>query len=306
MKIAICSDLHLEFDTFENNHSIYTNPEKADTLVLSGDIFVAETLREGVSRYLKEKTRVLDFFDRVSAAYKNIVYVMGNHEHYHGDFAHTANRIFATLSKYDNVHFLDNQTVTIDGVLFVGGTMWTDMNKEDPNTMFYIRHRMNDFRGVRNSNRMVQKRVPIYAMSSEGGGGYLKDDNGYYVKEGEKIKEEPSVFSPEDAVEEHKKFKAFLLEAITNNSSVVVCTHHTPSYASCHPKYANDVDMNGGYHSDLTDLILDNPQIKLWTHGHTHDRFDYMVGSTRVVCNPRGYIGYEDIADRFSPQVVEL
>ena len=47
--------------------------------------------------------------------------------------------------------------------------------------------------------------------------------------------------------------------------------------------------MNGAYHSDLTDIMLDHPQIKLWTHGHTHHTFDYMIGNCRVVCNPRGY-----------------
>jgi len=47
--------------------------------------------------------------------------------------------------------------------------------------------------------------------------------------------------------------------------------------------------MNGAYHSDLSNIMLDNPQIKLWTHGHTHNCFDYVIGETRVVCNPRGY-----------------
>jgi hypothetical protein len=64
--------------------------------------------------------------------------------------------------------------------------------------------------------------------------------------------------------------------------------------------------MNGGYHSDLSEFILDRPGIKLWTHGHTHELFDYMIGSTRVVCNPRGYDGHEAIADNFTLKVVEL
>ena len=51
--------------------------------------------------------------------------------------------------------------------------------------------------------------------------------------------------------------------------------------------------MNGAYSSDLSDFILDHPEIKLWTHGHTHELFDYMIGSTRIVCNPRGYVNYE-------------
>jgi hypothetical protein len=51
--------------------------------------------------------------------------------------------------------------------------------------------------------------------------------------------------------------------------------------------------MNGGYHSELGNFIADRTQIKLWTHGHTHHCFDYVIGETRVVCNPRGYSGYE-------------
>jgi hypothetical protein len=64
--------------------------------------------------------------------------------------------------------------------------------------------------------------------------------------------------------------------------------------------------MNGGYSSDLESFIIERPQIKLWTHGHTHDPFDYMVGSTRVLCNPRGYEGYEDVADNFQLVYVEV
>ena len=64
--------------------------------------------------------------------------------------------------------------------------------------------------------------------------------------------------------------------------------------------------MNGGYHSNLEEFIMDRPNIKLWTHGHTHEDFDYMVGDTRVVCNPRGYIGYEARADKWKLKVVEI
>jgi hypothetical protein len=59
--------------------------------------------------------------------------------------------------------------------------------------------------------------------------------------------------------------------------------------------------MNGGYSSDLTDFILDRPQIKAWTHGHTHELFDYNIGSTRVICNPRGYVLYERDTDEKQP-----
>jgi hypothetical protein len=67
--------------------------------------------------------------------------------------------------------------------------------------------------------------------------------------------------------------------------------------------------MNGGYSSDLSEFIVDRPQIAVWVHGHTHHNFDYTVGSTRIVANPRGYVGYERGSqqdDPFYPQIIEV
>ena len=90
------------------------------------------------------------------------------------------------------------------------------------------------------------------------------------------------------------------------DSKVVVVGHHAPSKLSTKPAYERDVLMNGAYSSDLSEFILDHPRIKLWTHGHTHNDFDYMIGSTRIVCNPRGYDGYESRADDFKLVTVEI
>ena len=86
----------------------------------------------------------------------------------------------------------------------------------------------------------------------------------------------------------------------------VVVGHHAPSRSSTHPRYKDEVIMNGGYSSSLEEFIIDHPQIKLWTHGHTHEEFDYMIGTTRVICNPRGYDNYEDRADRFELKFVDV
>jgi hypothetical protein len=64
--------------------------------------------------------------------------------------------------------------------------------------------------------------------------------------------------------------------------------------------------MNGAFHSDLSDFILDRPHIKLWTHGHMHNTSDYLVGNTRVVCNPRGYVKYEQRAKEFQLKYMEV
>ena len=86
----------------------------------------------------------------------------------------------------------------------------------------------------------------------------------------------------------------------------VVVGHHAPSRLSTHRRYRHDTLMNGAYSSSLDEYIIDHPQIKLWTHGHTHEDFDYVLGSTRIVCNPRGYAQYEDRAYNFQLKTVEV
>ena len=73
-----------------------------------------------------------------------------------------------------------------------------------------------------------------------------------------------------------------------------------------HERWKKDTIMNGGFASQLDDYIAYRPQIKLWMHGHTHDDFDYMIDQTRIVCNPRGYIGLENRADNFKLKYIDL
>ena len=299
MKVAACSDIHLEFGGFPDDHPIYTNPEQADVLVLSGDIYVAQEVRQP-----KGEKYFYQFIERCSKAYNHVVYVLGNHEHYNGDIKYSADRFRLITESFDNVYLLDDECAVIDDVLFVGGTMWTDMNSEDPLTLYHMRKMMNDFRIIKNSNRSVYRNVPIYEYNEDGS--LKKDEKGYNIPIGQKKKEEPGLFSPEDSVEAHKKFLQYLQTVIMDKHKVVVCTHHTPSFQSCHDYYKHDQVMNGAYHSHLDFFIENHPQIKLWIHGHTHNRFDYVIGETRIVCNPRGYIRHESIANSFVPKVIDV
>jgi hypothetical protein len=88
-----------------------------------------------------------------------------------------------------------------------------------------------------------------------------------------------------------------------------VVTHMAPSKLSTHPRYTDDYHVNGGYSSDLSEFILDRPQIKVWVHGHTHHLFDYKIDACRVVANPRGYVGYERASQEqepYYPQIIEI
>lgn len=302
MKIAVCSDLHLEFGSIE-----LKNEEQAEVLILSGDICVERDINDHDDGMPSKKSEALHtFFKNCSEQFPHVLYVAGNHEHYHGDFAYTLKELKRKLAYLNNVHVLDKETFELDDVVFVGFTLWTDMNKNDPLTRFHMKSTMNDYQYIKNSENMVSRKVPLYKKDESGKYIY---ENGRLIEDGHKFKQEPSRFTPEDSIHEHEISLQYLNHVLTNSppwKAIVVVGHHTPSQFSCHPRYAHDRIMNGAYHSDLTEIMLNNEQIKLWIHGHTHDSFDYMIGSTRVVCNPRGYVNYEQIADNFKLKVVEV
>ena len=308
MKIAICSDLHLEFGSLS-----LENTESAGVLILSGDILVESDLDEwnetqaanGFSR--RRSVAYHKFFQECAKQFPLVLYVAGNHEHYHGDFSTTVSNLKNKLAYLDNVQVLECDTFRYQGYVFVGCTLWTDMNQADPLTLYHIKSAMSDFRIISNSNNKTYRRVPLYARDENGA--YIKGTDGAKIQDGIKMKEEISTFSPQDAVNEFHKSTQYINTVYTNlapTETMVVVGHHAPSRASTHPRYVHETLMNGGYSSELSEFILDRPRIKLWTHGHTHEDFDYTIGSCRVVCNPRGYIGHEQRADNFTLKVVEL
>lgn len=286
MKIKVVSDLHLEFSDIN-----IKNDEDCDVLILSGDIMVAQDLHDhiepvtspyqhqdfaGLGRRQAAAQRFRDFLKRCSFQFPHVVYIAGNHEFYNGKFFAGIDYLREECAKYPNIYFLERDCKEIDGVMFVGGTLWTDMNKGDPLTQHAIRDMMNDFRIIRNDLAGFRTLKPADVMERHmKTKGYIK-----HVVDGVREKQEPQ-------------------------ARVVVCTHHSPSLQSIHPHYAHDHLMNGGYHSDLSEFILDNPEIVLWTHGHTHHPFDYKVGECRIVCNPRGYEsdGYSEETN-WNPNIV--
>ena len=289
MKVAICSDVHLEFGQLD-----LENTDNAEVLILSGDICTACDLRVTDGILSSAKTdRYLDFFTACSRNFPHVVYIMGNHEHYHGDYATSAIDLKHALKHLTNVHMLDKEVWELNDHVFIGGTLWTDMNGEDEMTMNHVSRRMNDFQICENSAEMVNYRT------------FDTEDDHKKVR----FKTRPATLSPRHVVEDHKAMLKVIEDTYADTppwKTVVVCTHHAPSKGSEHPRYKNDQVMNGAYNSQLDGFIMDRPGIKLWTHGHTHEDFDYMIKGCRVVCNPRGYINYEDRADRFELKFVEV
>lgn len=301
MKIAICSDVHLEFGQLS-----LENTNNAEVLILSGDICTAVDLQPTGIVGSPKFDRYIDFFTACSRSFPHVVYVMGNHEHYHGDFATSITIIRDALKQFENIHVLDKEVWDLDDHRFIGGTLWTDMNNEDEMTMNHVSRRMNDFQICKNSLRKVNFRIQEPTLDENG---VQKVDANGYPQFRAVFKTRDAELSPADAVEDHKAMLKFIEDTYEDTPpwmTTVVVGHHAPSKCSEHPRYAHDQLMNGAYNSRLDQFIMDRPGIKLWTHGHTHEDFDYMIKSCRVVCNPRGYINYEDRADRFELKFVEV
>jgi Icc-related predicted phosphoesterase len=277
MKIALVSDVHLEFGDLD-----FENDSGADVLILGGDICIANDMAQrdpyNTMGEHYRSNRFHDFFQRCSDRFPHVIFIVGNHEHYHGDFAKTVPHFKDVLGYLPNLHILEKETFVLDDITFIGGTLWTDMNRRDNRTLHDISRMMNDFRCVDNTNK-------------------IEDGRGW-----------PGRFTTTDAANDHDAMVAFIDQTVAANPAgrYVVVGHHSPSRLSTHPKYQDQFIMNGGYSSSLDDFIQDRPQIKLWTHGHTHEDFDYMIAGCRILCNPRGYINYEERADTWRLKTVEV
>jgi len=198
-----------------------------------------------------------DFLQKCADNFDYVLYIAGNHEAYGYNYEGTWNVLKEQMPV--GVHLLENDYVEIGDWIFIGSTFWTDFHNENPLEMMEAGHLMNDYKTIRITSN------------------YRK-------------------MNPNDTLGFHKESKKYLTKKLEQfkDKNVWVLTHHGPSYQSVHKKYRTET-INGAYVSDLDDLILSHPQIKYWSHGHTHESMDYMISDCRVVCNPRGYYnGYNN------------
>jgi len=240
MKLLVLSDLHLEFS------NLLLPATDADVIVLAGDIWKGDN---GI------------YWARAAWPDKPIVYVAGNHEFYGKNRLETLAKL-RIAARATGVHFLDNEDVVINGVRFLGATLWTDFKLfgED-----------------------------LYMDCMLDAGSYLNDFRVIYEGDWN--------FSVIDSINLHNASVAWLTKEIRApfDGKTVVVTHHLPSADSVVPRFKKDL-MSAAFASKL-DHLMGKPV--LWVHGHTHDNLDYKIRGTRVVCNPRGYCRYEGGGENF-------
>jgi len=247
MRIHVLSDLHTEMASY------LPHQVECDVVVLAGDI--------------GNHTSGIEWARRVWPD-QQIIYVPGNHEFYGLERTSTLQTMREAASKF-GVYLLDNDEVVIEGVRFLGTTLWTDFNLFGEDTKLRAisagQHNLNDFRLI-----------------------------------GERDK----VLSPERSIEIHEASLAWLSAKLKEDftGETVVVTHHLPCMQSVSDRYKTSI-LSACFASRLDALF---GRSALWIHGHTHDSKDYVQNGTRVLCNPRGYSrhGHDQENNEFNPGLV--
>lgn len=254
----VYSDIHLEFlddkalGIFIKKSVMIQKENRVDYLILAGDICSLDTCG-----------RLKLFFESVYGLYKNIFYVVGNHEFYSRnifDLASFQNRnreyyeyVIKTIddicSKFENVIFLNNSACEIkdgvEGIIIYGTPLWTDMDLNTYNVM---------------NDRLTLKYETIMSEF-------------------------------EKSVEKIKKF-LIDIESRKANQKFIIISHHLPLMELIDEKYRKDIiysKYNSGFASDIGKEIIEKYKIDYWVYGHTHLRSIKNIEECCFVCNPYGY-----------------
>jgi predicted phosphodiesterase len=263
MKLHVLSDLHCEFPTGEfDGQEIRTRASlkntQADVTVIAGDLHTRGRGPKLAARYWPARP---------------VVMIGGNHEYYGQVYPHHTQKIREAAAEYSNVHFLENDSIEIGGVVFLGCSLWTDCKLWEgglydyPETIEALQHNMTDY-----------SRITFF--------------------DGRRHR----VLKPADLVKVHLDSVRWLKSQFEahRGRKIVVVTHHAPSFKSVPQQYQKDV-ISAAFASHLDELVKSSGA-RLWIHGHNHGPSDYVIGKTRVICNAKGYPGEPDT--RFNPSLV--
>ncbi len=240
IKIRYLSDTHNEIDHFLHQRFKYVD-QGEDILVLAGDITNGDhyTIFEQIPSHVE------------------VVFVPGNHEYYYHDFD-TCNQILKGYEvDYPNVHILLNESITIKGINFFGGTMfspidWSEQNLSIAETKYAIGSCISDFKRISKNNSLDK-------------------------------------WSVNDHCSEFFKFK-YAFETWINNDTIepkIVVTHFVPTKQCISPKFIGDA-LNPYFISEM-DQYFKSLQNATWIFGHTHQSHNKVVDGVQLLCNPGGY-----------------
>jgi predicted phosphodiesterase len=237
--IALISDAHQEHYSnqrhFEKRGYYYPGDTAYDVLVLAGDM-------SGLG--------ILKLWRQIIPNDKPIIFIFGNHCLYGKSTSQVFEYAKELEKELPNTYILNPGTVTLEGINFIGATLWSDgLLKGYPDTREQIEYGINDFRLI--TAGVVDK------------------------------------FTVQFMTQLYNRDKAYLKKQLdTLKGTNVVVTHFLPSQETIEPKYLGNA-LCPYFVNDCDDLVA---KADLWLTGHSHQRFDMKHSSgTRMVQNAFGY-----------------
>ena len=234
MRLRILSDLHVEFGHVE------LPPCDADVVVLAGDIHQGLESPAWIRRQFPEQP---------------VVWVAGNHEFYHQSVPSLLDQ-FRAACRDTNIHFLENEAVTIGGFTFLGCTLWTDFrllgDEQQVDAWAQAAALITDFRRIR-------------------------------------LEPEGRLLRSTDTIPWHEASRRWLEGEMARHDPrhTIMVTHHAPSARSLPAAQSRQL-LSAAFASNL-DALVERSRARLWIHGHTHHCTRYHIGETEVIANSRGY-----------------
>ena len=250
MKIQLLSDLHLEV----HPHYRPTPAPDADLLVLAGDIGSYQAGSQLVGEDFG-----LERFSPLLGWPVPVLYVPGNHEYDNLDFDEAHARLRASCTRL-GISWLERERLVIDGVRFLGTTLWTDFDALGE--------------GASDPAGLLKQREKAFRAADF-----------YLQKTGTTRAGEP-VRAPHWrtlGLESQQWLRHQLAQPF--DGTTVVVTHFAPSLLSADPRYGR-TPGTAGFCNALDELL---PLAQLWLHGHLHCQHDYLANGCRVVANTLGY-----------------
>ncbi len=250
MRAWIVSDIHLSRLPGMTLSPPFPVPD-ADICIVAGDT-------------ASEVSTAIDYFLTDVEPIMPVVMTLGNHE-YVGLTIDKAIERAKRRAAGSNIHILENESLVLDGVRFVGATLWTDFEVDTgDDAELPVEYRLEIAK--REIPRCIGDYTDIKSSVTEG-----------------------MPLTPDETISRHKVSRAFIEQELASpfNGRTVVLTHHAPLPRSLDNRFAGNVS-NAAYASDLAALIADGKP-DYWIHGHVHQHFDYHEGRTRIISNPRGF-----------------
>lgn len=277
MRVRLLSDLHVGHP---NNKWDDVPDVDCDVTVVLGD--VTNPMTSGLDWVARSFPRPL-------------IYIPGNHCFYRGlpgsgeEYTHYADQMARAreIAARHDIILLQSESVVIDHVRFLGGTLWADFSALPAGWTLKNAMEQSQKGWTENFGRM-QRDYHNDFREVRFGGGTSRDR-----------------LSPRQMMSLHREARNFFEAELAKefDGETVCLTHHAPSRQSLDP---TQVMHQWLYCADMEHLMWGELAPELWLHGHVHLNRDYLIGETRIVSNPRGYANGPNKRENpeFNPRLV--